>query len=83
MPEMTDEQYIVTHNQIMVIAAMAREIDVDGFIARINKAETVGPIVDPTFYIQARVNLSFIHDTARAMRAFKDALPPVPPGKKS
>lgn len=50
---MTDPEYLYTQNQVLLLASLAATLDLDTFIARIERAHAVGPIVDPTLYGRA------------------------------
>lgn len=68
---MNDVEYRSTQNQLLIVASLVRELDLDGFLERINKAEAIGPIVDPTLYRAAMANLSVIKSLASAANVFR------------
>lgn len=68
---MDDEQYIATQSQLLLLAKIVKDMDLVGFVSRINKAESIGPILDPTQYIQAQGNLEKIKNLATSLRIFQ------------
>lgn len=68
---MDDHEYLDTQDQIMVLAKLTLDLDVDGFLRRIDEAEVVGPILDPTLYRQASGNLEKIKRIAEAVRGLQ------------
>ena len=71
---MTDEEYSSTQSQLMLLARVALGINIDGFIERINTAETIAPILDPTLYLQGADNLSKIKALAIGASKFQRAV---------
>ena len=65
---MTDHEYLDTQSQIMVLAKLTLDLDVDGFLRRISKSEAFGAIMDPTLYMRASGNLEKIKRIAEAVR---------------
>ena len=68
---MEKEEYVRMQTSIIMFADLVCEMDLDEFIAHINHAEAVGPIVDPTLYMQAQESLDKIGRIARALNGFK------------
>ena len=71
---MTDEEYSSTQSQLMLLARIALGINIDGFIKRINTAETIAPILDPTLYLQGADNLRKIKALAVGASKFQAAI---------
>jgi len=71
---MDKKKYRETQSSIFIIAAMVERLDLQGFLAAIDKAETVGPIVDPTLYIRGRRNLQTIKNFAGSLLTFQQAV---------
>lgn len=71
---MTDEQYLTVQAQLIALSQLVPAMDLTGFVDRINRAEAVGPIVDPTLYRQAKEGLSRIKNIAEAALTFQVAL---------
>lgn len=71
MPDqMSDETYLFTQQQILLIATLARRLDVSAFLDRITRAHTMGPILDPTLYRTAARGMGQIEELARALQPF-------------
>jgi len=66
---MTDAVYLQTQQQLLLLGHVALQLDLEGFLQRINEAETLVPLTDPTLYLKGANNLSVIKRLARA--AFK------------
>jgi hypothetical protein len=64
----TNEEYQCTQNHLQLIASIAATLDLGAFLSRIDYANTVGPIVDPTLYRDAMDNLGKLQAIARAAR---------------
>ena len=71
---MTDEEYSSTQSQLMLLARVVLGINIDGFIKRINTAETIAPILDPTLSLQGADNLSKIKALAVGAGKFQAAV---------
>ena len=69
----TDEQYLNTQTQLTLIAGLAQDMDLNGFLARINDSHSIAPILDPTLYRAGMKRLELIADLARAMQKVKTA----------
>jgi hypothetical protein len=68
---MTDEEYTQTQAQLILIAQLASQLDLDGFLERINQAETLAPILDPTLYMRGGQKLSQVKRLAQSLRPFQ------------
>jgi len=68
---MNEGEYLQTQNQIMTVAGLVAEMPLCEFIAAAEKADVVGPIVDPTLWIKAEDNLGTLLDIARSLRNFQ------------
>ncbi len=71
---MTDQEYPQTQEQILLMAYIIKNLDLDGFLKRIATAETLGPIIDPTLYLKAGTGLSEIKQIALAMQQVEKAV---------
>lgn len=72
---MTDEEYMVLQSQLFLLARLVRPMKVGAFLRRIARAETVGPIFDPTAYRAAEAKLEIIKELACGLAAFQRSLP--------
>jgi len=77
---MTSAEYQATLAAIGLVARMTLNLDFDGFIQAIDRAESIGPFVDPTLYQRflhddrARAELRLARDAATKLREIqKDA----------
>lgn len=68
---MTDEEYQLVQSQLTLLIPVVDQLNLDGFIARINTAEAVGPVFNPTLYMKASDKLGKIKDLAEALLQFK------------
>jgi hypothetical protein len=70
---MTNEQYLSTQLQVMRMAALVRSMPLAEFLSAIDRAEAVGPILDPTLYRDAAPKLDQVKALAVALRGFQVA----------
>lgn len=70
---MTTEEYQRTQNELIAAGKMVERLDLNAFRDRIGTAISVGPVLDPTLYIQAHRNLQAIDELAAAAMRFKTA----------
>ena len=70
---MTDERYIMIQHQLLTLAGLVRDFELEAFLNRISMAETIGPIVDPTLYRDAMHNLDLVKDLAESLLPFARA----------
>lgn len=70
---MTETEYYQTQTMVLQIGRAASELDLDGFIAAINHAQTVAPIIDPTLYREAAENMAALKDLAQKLRPIQAA----------
>ena len=68
---MIKQEYELIQQQVLTFAQLVQEIDLIGFIAAINKADAVGPFIDPTLYRQAHKDLAQIKNMAMSLLEFK------------
>ena len=69
---MTEEEYLQTQHQVEMVAGIVAEMPLREFIATAEKADSVGPFVDPTLWREASDNLGALLDIARGLRNFQD-----------
>lgn len=68
---MNAEKYIQTQMTILAAAEIFKDLDLEEFVEAINKAEAVGPILDPTLFSQASAPLWQIKQLAEAGKEFQ------------
>jgi hypothetical protein len=65
---MTDDEYELMQQQVLFLGSILVQMDLDGFLARIEHAHAVGPILDPTLYRAAMAKMGQIETVAVALR---------------
>lgn len=68
---MKAEEYRMTQDHIFLLAAMARTLPVPEFIEAIDKAESLGPVLDPTLYIKGADRMAKVRKIAAAVLELK------------
>ena len=71
--EMTNEEYLQAQHTLTMMAEILKGVDLTAFINRINRAEAIGPILDPTLYRDSMERVSALKETAQAARGFQKA----------
>lgn len=66
--EMTREEYTEMQSQLVLLARMLPTLDYEGFLEHMEKAEAVGPLLDPTLYLKASENMRSIKELAQALQ---------------
>ena len=66
MGKMSDEQYLETQQQLVMLWSVVKDLDLGEFLSRISLAEAVGPIVDPTLYKRGMYKMEVIKGLALA-----------------
>ena len=69
---MSNEEYERTQHNIMYIGGMALVLDIAGFLERIEKAEAIGPVLDPTLYAKGAESLQYVKAMALAVAKVRD-----------
>lgn len=69
---MRADEYKRHQDFLSLVASMARatELDWSGFIEAMNRAETIGPILDPTLYMKGAGALAVVKSHAQAIAPF-------------
>ena len=75
---MKKEEYQQTQTQLLEIMHTVSSMDLNGFVNATNRAESVGPILNPTLYRAGQENLEIVKRMAVALREFKAVLPSGP-----
>jgi len=70
---MTNEEFTETMNQVSMLSTMVRVMPLKDFAVAIDRAEAVGPIVDPTLYKESLADggLERLKKLAHAARDFQ------------
>jgi pyridoxal biosynthesis lyase PdxS len=69
--KMSNESYIALQQKLMFIAGALAVADLDKFLERIDRCETVAPITDPTLYREGMEKLALIKRVAKALNGAK------------
>jgi hypothetical protein len=64
----TNEDYLQTQHTVCLLMGLVESLPLAEFLDAINRAETLGPIVDPTLYRQASGTMHEIKTCAQALR---------------
>lgn len=64
---MNEEEYALTQSQILMLASLIMPLDLAGFLRAIDRAETLGPFLDPTLYRAAARELRSVKAVAEAL----------------
>jgi hypothetical protein len=57
---------------LQILAMVVVDMDLEGFLARIETAEATGPVLDPTLYREAGEKLADVQALAEACKVFRD-----------
>jgi hypothetical protein len=66
-----NEEYSVIQAQLTLMAGLIAEMKLTGFLQRITRAHSTGPIFNPTLYRNAMDGLDKVERLARAAAAFQ------------
>jgi len=72
---MTNEEYLETQETVTKICDLIRPLKLNEFLEDINQAETIGPMMDPTLFRAAQVNLANVKRMAIALIEVQKKLP--------
>lgn len=67
----SNEEYAATQTSLIFLGQIVAGIDIDGFIERISLTNAVGPVLDPTLYLEAGDRLGNVERLARSLKPFK------------
>lgn len=70
---MTGQEYLHIQITIVKLAHEIEKLNLEEFAQMIERAETAGPILDPTLFIKAQNNLAAVKKLARIFLSAKDA----------
>jgi len=68
---MDNEEYLNTQYQLVLQAQLINQLDLDVFLAAIEHAEAVAPIIAPTLFIQGAGKLEEVKRLAQAAKRFQ------------
>lgn len=75
MPSDTEEpfDYKATQERLLFVAQFLADLDLQWFLEMIGRAESIGPMLDPTLYMRGGQQLGLIKDLANAARGMQKA----------
>lgn len=76
---MTGEQYTIVQEQIFLLGQLVRDLPLDEFIQKAQRADAIGPIINPTLWMRGNKNLQKIIDLAVALREFQGVVLSIAP----
>lgn len=76
---MNEAEYLTELQSILNLSALVRHLNIAGVLLAIERAETTGPILQPTLYRTALTRLEWHKKCARAALAFQRALDDIGP----
>jgi hypothetical protein len=68
---MSKDEYQQTQQALITLALLIEGLDLLGFLRAIDRAESIGPILDPSLYGRAGDKLADLRKLAAAARAFQ------------
>ncbi len=68
---MTNDEYLSTQNALVLIRSMLTTLDLGAFIQTGERAETVGPLLNPTLYLEGGAELKKVIALAKAAKAMQ------------
>lgn len=71
---MSNDEYMRTQSTIVLVGTLVRSLDLPGFLSRIELAEALGPITDPSLYREAGPKLHEIKNAAQLLLPLNKAL---------
>ncbi len=69
---MDNEQYLETQQQIIMLANLVKAMPLKEFTEAADKADAIGPFVDPTLWRAGEWNLRAIRELAHGLRTFQN-----------
>jgi len=63
---MSEADYTMTQQRLLLLAGFVLQLDLDAFLERIQTAETLCPLFDPTLYMRGAEKLGQVRDLAIA-----------------
>lgn len=70
--KMSDAEYAQTQAQLLALARVVLDMDLAGFLARIETAHAAGPVLNPTLYRRGQERMEAIRRVASAARGLQD-----------
>lgn len=64
-------EYSATQAQLLLVGGIVADMQLEEFINAIGHAETVGPVLNPSLYLQTSQTVAHLKDMAWALLEFK------------
>jgi len=75
MPKyISEEDYAQTQHSLTTLASIVKDMQLVGFINQANLAESIGPILDPTLYREARQQLNDVKALGESLLPFQNEI---------
>jgi len=71
---MNKGEYLMVQGQLLAMAQVARDMPLGEFVRAIERAEALGPLLDPTLYRQASFNMGQVKRLALGLLAFQESV---------
>lgn len=71
---MTEEQYRTTQQQIVALASLVYDLDLQGFLDMAVRSQATGSYLDPTLYQKAGGNLDAMIRLTAALKPFQQEI---------
>lgn len=71
---MQQNEYRIHLEQIFNLAYLVQQLKIADALQQINRAEAIGPMLDPTLYLKAATNLEWQKRTVEAALKFQQAI---------
>jgi hypothetical protein len=68
---MDKEEYLETQQKVVLFANMVKDLPLKEFIELADRADAIGPIMDPTLWRNGHENLDIIRRLAGKLRSFQ------------
>lgn len=68
---MNEEEYMSTQQQIVLFASLVQDLPLDAFIEAAQRADAIGPIVNPSLWLASSKKLANLIHLASALRKFQ------------
>lgn len=72
---MDREEFEVISQQLLMFGNLVKDMELDKYIQAIDRADAVGPIMDPTLWRKAHEKTAILKQMAEGLNKFKSSLP--------
>lgn len=71
--EMSEEEYTLIQQQLLMMIPFMLRMNLPGFLRRIQKSEAIAPMLDPTLFMKGSRQLERVKEIARAANGLRKA----------